>query len=728
MHVTTGTETPLPVIRENKLTEAIQQGALNGVQLYTFRVMRDTLAGTGARGKATLHADDAYNRQVMTGIAELVRTGRRVAVFCQDGFESAHAKRIAQMLSEQELTVEVTAANNVVTCEPWPIAADIVSQAAKRDGENNETVRKLCKGELDVIAGGAELTDGNGVFADALVIANPRFPHSVIMEFVPLQANGRLRTSTVHDLFGHSIIEQGVTIGGYLDPLHHREAQPAFQLPDTLSELAATLEGKRVWSATIGAASEAALTPAIGRVSFATLRQGREGYGDLSLRNYLRAAGYASESRVEMVDGKRTNVMWYPEEAKTYLEQNPLPPLPQPGEMNVGQIAAMFDAFGAKIYIAIAKNRGWNVEFIDRFQRGRVEDFLNAASTRRVITELFHPPTAAASDMALAELEEVLGCGPAFILDTLRKTELKPTPKFAPEPQEGCYLYLDETSSNMIVQAYLQLPEADDDDIALTSLPHPNSCAINTLVTRTFAEYADNIIFKRVPGGYLALPYIKRSLVSKELKQVPDPQPITADLEDNQTEEVAEPSDMRSTELEQELEEPGSWGYTPGATLGNQRPSTLVPGQMKLEEAIKTPVPPELLVRDSTQVTFRGETPGSWQPKAPAKGHFLSVTETLSVVGVAARLGISQAGVTEALTHLESSEPPNTEALTGKTLLLLRQQLLGIPLEYLSRAHNAPPVKIIELLADAGYTATDENRYSPGAAAYLEQHVDDLKK
>ncbi|HSX29436.1 MAG TPA: hypothetical protein VLE73_02655 [Candidatus Saccharimonadales bacterium] len=133
--------------------------------------------------------------------------------------------------------------------------------------------------------------------------------------------------------------------------------------------------------------------------------------------------------------------------------------------------------------------------------------------------------------------------------------------------------------------------------------------------------------------------------------------------------------------------------------------------------------------------SHRPEIPGSWQP-AVTTAPLISRTDTLTARQIAARLDIAVEVVEAAVAavdpgQVEIPKNANNEPMYSKSMLLaIRQQLTGIPLEYVMREYNLDKSALqraLTYLRHHGYKAHDE-RLSPGAYQFLGANLANAKQ
>lgn len=219
----------LPVrIYEERLETAIQKGYINGLELYAYstnqRFALDSLTPSGEISQADLTRmaeNEVRNNMTIDIVADLVGQGMRGLVSCNPGSDCAHARHLAERLSQT--TVQTPDGER-------PIRAAAVGSFLD-DDENQLLLQKFREGDIDALLYVSMLDEGYDQKIDFLVNTsptlskvratqrlgralrlNPGRPHTIVIELVDVLGRGAQQITPWH-ILGQGAIVQGQRFG-----------------------------------------------------------------------------------------------------------------------------------------------------------------------------------------------------------------------------------------------------------------------------------------------------------------------------------------------------------------------------------------------------------------------------------------------------------------------------------------------------------------------------------
>lgn len=338
------------VIEKGEIIPYIKDGILNGAQLFTFAVeprrFADKMPEVDLENRAVRRqvGRELLNNYAIDFIKAQLDEGRRGIMFCESGGMAAHARALAERLSQLSIPDGNGGQRLVIT--------DVIG--AFRGKENRSIIDRYHSGEIDILCTTEKGKEGlNGEFDFVIINArvgsflklrqmvgrgtrlSKRFPITRYAEFVlPLDEDDESRFYSLTQVFGLDTVEQGYTVAdGW-----QKEGQGSIKsLPPYLQEICRQIDGKKI--------SEVLITPEVGAVEvpegYVSLDEivAYSGEDESLVANRLNRAGYHSLGQVELMHARRKFVRYYEPAAKTYFEENPIPPCAMPGDIPVGDLA-----------------------------------------------------------------------------------------------------------------------------------------------------------------------------------------------------------------------------------------------------------------------------------------------------------------------------------------------------------------------------------------------------
>lgn len=360
----------------------IKDGALNAGQLLMFRVdpwahRHLVPAGVDLENPDQRRevAEDLLDQSVADFVIPMLREGRRGMIFCEYGNWAAHARVLAELLSE----AKESGGQPIILPDGKPIRAEAIGdfRRVSRDGSlSPEVIQEYNEGDVHVITTTEMGREGFNADIDFVVTASSissllklkqiigrgtrlskRFPTTVYAHFFIAPDSGDIKTRTLYEAFGLERVEQGVRIGPRSVLANNRDIIRTSRLPRHLKKMSAPLHLRPIGEA-VAAVNEIEIPDGYIPLGVAAQDSNHTLFG---AKRLLSREGFAWVGRSEMVDGERTFVRYYEPAAADFLRNKKKAPV---------VTAELISISG------LAKRLGVSPEFI----RGRARDLIAQGS------------------------------------------------------------------------------------------------------------------------------------------------------------------------------------------------------------------------------------------------------------------------------------------------------------------------------------------------------------
>jgi superfamily II DNA or RNA helicase len=409
----------------------IKDGALNAGQLLMFRVdpwahrhlipADVDLENADRRREA---AEDLLDQSVVDFVIPLLKEGRRGIIFCEYGNWAAHARVLAERLSE----AEEPDGQSIVLPDGKPIRAEAIGnfRRVSRDGSlSPQVIQEYNEGDVHVITTTEKGREGLNADIDFVIMASSissllklkqiigrgtrlseRFPTTVYAHFFIAPNPGDKKTNTLYEAFGLERVEQGVRIAPRSVLANNRKVIRTSRLPRHLKKMSAPLHLRPIGEAV---AAENEIEIPEGYMPLDVAVQGSN-HTLPGAKRLLSRADFAWVGRSEMVDGERTFIRYYEPAAADFLKYNKKAPLVSAELISITGLARRLglhpDFVRGRARDLIAQG---SISLVKRTYKGREREFLDGRSQAVVEQHIREIPVVHPDDVSAVAVARRLG-------------------------------------------------------------------------------------------------------------------------------------------------------------------------------------------------------------------------------------------------------------------------------------------------------------------------------